>query len=127
MSPAALALLERLPGGGRRTVAGDRGYDNRAFVRGCRERRITPHVAQFPKTRNRRSAIDGRTTRYPTTAGKTTRLLLSRGSSVVSLKCRDHIPVVRVAPTPVVPTVLLAAPTVRLARACSRRQEGAPW
>lgn len=62
---AALALLERLPGGGRRTVAGDRGYDNRAFVRGCRGRRITPHVAQFPRTRTRRSAIDGRTTRHP--------------------------------------------------------------
>jgi transposase len=61
---AALALLERLPSGGRRTVAGDRAYDNRAFVRGCRGRRITPHVAQFPKTRTRRSAIDGRTTRH---------------------------------------------------------------
>ena len=62
---AALEMLERLPGSGRKTVAGDRGYDNRAFVSACRERRITPHVAQFPTTRNRRSAIDGRTTRHP--------------------------------------------------------------
>ena len=59
-------MLERsAPGGRRKTVAGDRGYDNRAFVRACRERRITPHVAQFPTTRKRRSAIDGRTTRHP--------------------------------------------------------------
>jgi len=61
---AAVEMLERLPGSSRKTVAGDRGYDNRAFVRACRERRITPHVAQFPTTRTRRSAIDGRTTRH---------------------------------------------------------------
>src|SRR3990172_2232063 len=62
---AAVEMLDRSAAGGRRkTVAGDRGYDNRAFVRACRERRITPHVAQFPTTRNRRSAIDGRTTRH---------------------------------------------------------------
>lgn len=63
---AAVEMLDRLPGDGqRKTVAGDRGYDNRAFVRACRERRITPHVAQFPTTRTRKSAIDGRTTRHP--------------------------------------------------------------
>ncbi len=62
---AALGMLQRLPGSGRKTVAGDRAYDNRGFVAGCRQRRITPHVAQFPTTRNRRSAIDGRTTRHP--------------------------------------------------------------
>ena len=63
---AAVEMLERSASGGRRkTVAGDRGYDNRAFVRACRQRRITPHVAQFPTTRNRKSAIDGRTTRHP--------------------------------------------------------------
>jgi transposase len=61
---AAVEMLERLPGGWRKTVAGDRGYDNRAFVRACRQRGITPHVAQFPTTRNRKSAIDGRTTRH---------------------------------------------------------------
>jgi transposase len=63
---AAVEMLDRCASGGRRkTVAGDRGYDNRAFVRACRQRRITPHVAQFPTTRTRRSAIDGRTTRHP--------------------------------------------------------------
>lgn len=62
---AALGMLERLPSNGRKTVAGDRGYDNRGFVTGCRQRRITPHVAQYPTTRSRKSAIDGRTTRHP--------------------------------------------------------------
>ncbi len=59
----ALALLERLPRRGRRrTVAGDKGYDTRDFIAGCRELGVTPHVAQ--NTTNRRSAIDGRTTRH---------------------------------------------------------------
>lgn len=61
----ALGMLDRLPGSGRKTVAGDRAYDNRGFVAGCRQRGITPHVAQYPTTRNRKSAIDGRTTRHP--------------------------------------------------------------
>lgn len=61
---AALRMLDRQSRSGRKSVAGDRAYDNRGFVRGCRQRRITPHVAQFPTTRNRRSAIDGRTTRH---------------------------------------------------------------
>lgn len=47
-----------------RTLAADKGYDTRDFVRGCRERHITPHVAQNQHAR-RRSAIDGRTTRHP--------------------------------------------------------------
>jgi transposase len=60
----ALEMLDRLPEGGRRTVAGDRAYDTKGFVAGCRERRVTPHVAQYPMTPHRRSAIDGRTTRH---------------------------------------------------------------
>ena len=59
----ALRLLRRLPERGRRrTVGGDKGYDTRDFVAGCREIGVTPHVAQ--NTTNRRSAIDGRTTRH---------------------------------------------------------------
>lgn len=46
------------------TLAADKGYDTRDFVRDCRERHITPHVAQNQHAR-RRSAIDGRTTRHP--------------------------------------------------------------
>jgi hypothetical protein len=28
------------------TVGGDKGYDTRDFVEACRERNMTPHVAQ---------------------------------------------------------------------------------
>jgi transposase len=57
----ALALLEKHVGGAA-TVAGDRAYDRRGFVEGCRALKITPHVAQYQR---RASAIDGRTTRHP--------------------------------------------------------------
>jgi hypothetical protein len=40
----------------------DKTYDTRDFVDACRERGVTPHVAQNEHSR-RRSAIDGRTTR----------------------------------------------------------------
>ena len=60
----ALKMLHRLPRSGRKTIAGDRAYDTKGFVAGCRERGITPHVAQYPPTERRRSAIDGRTTRH---------------------------------------------------------------
>lgn len=61
---AALAMLERIPGRHRITVAADKGYDTRDFVETLRrEFNATPHVAQ--NNTNRRSAIDGRTTRHP--------------------------------------------------------------
>lgn len=47
---------------GRITLGADKGYDTRDFVAACRERNITPHVAQNQHAK-RRSAIDGRTTR----------------------------------------------------------------
>lgn len=50
--------------GRRMTLAADKGYDTRGFVRACRERQVTPHVAQYQHAR-RRSAIDGRTTHHP--------------------------------------------------------------
>lgn len=61
---AALVMLDRrtLPRK-RVTLAGDKGYDTRAFVEELRQRAVTPHVAQH--TMRRRSAIDGRTTRHP--------------------------------------------------------------
>ena len=46
-----------------RTVAGDKWYDTRGFVGGCRELGVTPHIAQSLK-RAGGSAIDGRTTRH---------------------------------------------------------------
>jgi transposase len=60
---AALVMLEQIPGTGRVTVAGDKGYDTHGFVAECRHLNITPHVAQNLK-RNGGSAIDGRTTRH---------------------------------------------------------------
>lgn len=60
---AALAMVKRLPPSKRRrTLGADKGYDTQAFVAGVREESVTPHVAQ--NTTNRRSAIDGRTTRH---------------------------------------------------------------
>jgi Transposase DDE domain len=59
----ALEMLDgELPGGTRITLAGDRGYDTRDFVRACRDRNVTPHVAQNKS--NRKSAIDERTIRH---------------------------------------------------------------
>jgi transposase len=46
----------------RTTLGADRAYDTREFVDDCRELGVTPHVAQ--NTTNRRSALDGRTTRH---------------------------------------------------------------
>lgn len=60
---AALVMLEQIPGAGRVTVGGDKGYDTRDFVAECRNLNVTPHVAQNTK-RNGGSAIDGRTTRH---------------------------------------------------------------
>jgi len=59
---AALDMVEdnARPGS---TIGGDKGYDTADFVSGCRERGCVPHVAQ--NNTNRRSAIDGRTTRHP--------------------------------------------------------------
>ena len=61
---AALRMAEQLPPG-RITIGADRWYDQRRCVTELRGMGITPHVAQWPTTTNRRSAIDGRTTRQP--------------------------------------------------------------
>jgi IS5 family transposase len=59
----AVEMLGRLPKmARRRTVGGDKGYDTAGFVASVRELGFTPHVAQH--TNQRRSAIDGRTTRH---------------------------------------------------------------
>jgi transposase len=59
---AALELVGGQDRGGRVTLGGDKGYDTRDFVQAVRLLGVTPHVAQ--NTSNRRSAIDGRTTRH---------------------------------------------------------------
>jgi hypothetical protein len=46
-----------------KTLGGDKRYDTGDCADDMRDRRVAPHVA--PNTSNRRSAIDGRTTRHP--------------------------------------------------------------
>jgi transposase len=58
---AAMAMLQEVPGTGRVTVGGDKGFDTAEFVRECRNMGVTPHVAQNLARRGG-SAIDGRTT-----------------------------------------------------------------
>jgi transposase len=60
---AAMLMAERLEGTERVTLAGDKGYDTKEFVKEMRGMNVTPHVAQNLK-RNGGSAIDGRTTRH---------------------------------------------------------------
>ncbi len=60
---AALTMLARMKGRHRITLAADKNYDTVGFVAALREMDVTPHVAQ--NNTNRRSAIDGRTTRHP--------------------------------------------------------------
>jgi len=52
---AAAAMVR----GRRGTLAGDKGYDTKEFVRRVRALGLTPHVAQKPH-----SAIDARTARH---------------------------------------------------------------
>lgn len=61
----ALRMVERLGKRGIRvrTLGADKSYDTQDFVASLREAGVTPHVAQ--NTTNRRSRIDGRTTRHP--------------------------------------------------------------
>jgi len=56
----AIAQVAALPAGAK-TVGGDKGFDQRAFVDAVRATGATPHVAAKAKY----SAIDGRTTRHP--------------------------------------------------------------
>lgn len=60
---AALDMVEAIPGSHRITLGCDKNYDTRAFVKSLRMMKVTPHVAQNDK--NRRSAIDERTTGHP--------------------------------------------------------------
>jgi transposase len=61
---AAVDMAQQIAGrdGHRITVGADKAYDTQDFVQCLRDLNITPHVAQ--NTRNRSSAIDGRTTRH---------------------------------------------------------------
>lgn len=60
---AALAMLDTVPGSSPKTLGADKAYDTADFVAACRERNVTPHVAQNHE-RPGGSAIDGRTARH---------------------------------------------------------------
>jgi IS5 family transposase len=64
----ALAMLDaNVPGRRRVTLGAAKGYDTRDLVEACRDRNVTPHVAQNV-TKRRRSMIDARTAKrdgYP--------------------------------------------------------------
>jgi transposase len=60
---AAMLMAERLDGDDRVTLAADKAYDTKEFVKEMRQMKITPHVAQNDGRRGG-SAIDGRTTRH---------------------------------------------------------------
>ena len=61
---AAVTMLgESVCHSGRITVGADKAYDTKAFVRACRDIKVTPHVAQNI-THIGGSAIDARTTRH---------------------------------------------------------------
>jgi len=59
---ASVRMLERVERSPRSTLGGDKGYDTAEHVRALRKLGVTPHVAQNNK--NRRSAIDRRTTQH---------------------------------------------------------------
>jgi transposase len=63
---SALEMLASLPpGGGRRTLAADKGYDHDEFVVAVRSLGVTPHVAPNVHKFKPRTLIDARTTRHP--------------------------------------------------------------
>ncbi len=76
---AALAMLDAIPAGRRRSVGADKAYDQHDFVRALRERGIAPHVAS-DTARTWGSAIDGRTTRHES----------YRASQVVRKRIEEH-------------------------------------
>jgi hypothetical protein len=60
---AAMLMAERLDGDGRVTLAADKAYDTKDFVKEMRRMKVTPHVAENNGRRGG-SAIDKRTTRH---------------------------------------------------------------
>lgn len=60
---AAIRMLGCMPGAHPKTVGADKAYDTADFIAACRQRKVTPHVAQN-HGRPGGSAIDGRTIRH---------------------------------------------------------------
>lgn len=80
---AAITMLGRLDGRHRITLGADKAYDVAEFIDRLRAIRVTPHVAQ--NIANRRSAIDGRTTRHPGYA--VSQQIRKRIEAAVSSRC----------------------------------------
>ena len=59
---ASVAMMKRVRKARRSTLGGDKNYDTQDHVKELRDLGVTPHVAQ--NDRNRRSAIDDRTTSH---------------------------------------------------------------
>jgi transposase len=59
---ASVKMMKRVARAPRSTLGGDKNYDTQEHVRALRALGVTPHVAQ--NNRNRRSAIDDRTTTH---------------------------------------------------------------
>ena len=77
----ALAMLdEHVPDSEGITLGADAGYDTADFVHACRERGITPHVAQT-RDKRRRSVVDGRRFATPDTRSANDSGSASRRSS----------------------------------------------
>jgi hypothetical protein len=80
-----------------KTLGGDKRYDTGDCADDMRDRRVAPHVA--PNTSNRRSAIDGRTTRHPGYAvsqriSKRVEIVcsqLTKGRLRAGVRCRDDV------------------------------------
>ncbi len=60
---ASVEMVQVISNPRRITLGGDKNYDTRNHVDALRSLNVTPHVAQ--NDTNRKSAIDGRTTRHP--------------------------------------------------------------
>jgi len=92
---AALQMLARTPGRGRKTVGADKNYDVDPFVSGCRSIGVTPHVAQnyyayttkLGKQARRRSRIDARTTRH---AGYALSQVIRKRIETLFGDCKQH-------------------------------------
>jgi transposase len=78
---ATLTMLDRSPSTERITLGADKAYDITDFIGELRARKVTPHIAvngTVSKTgKQRKTAIDGRTTRHP--------------GYEISLRCRKRI------------------------------------
>jgi hypothetical protein len=61
---AALEMAQGLADGGRKTLGGDKHYDQQSLTDGLKTMNIVSHAAQNIHPRRHTSSVDGRTTRH---------------------------------------------------------------